>query len=67
MSFLPSLISNEHSNTNNRYGPSFNDVILKNVKLKRCILDGEIIAWDNEVEAYVPFGHNRTYFLFCFI
>ena len=43
-----------------KYGPSFNAIILKNVKLKRCILDGEIIAWDNEVKAYVPFGHNRT-------
>lgn len=26
----------------------------------QCILDGEILAWDDEVEAIMPFGDNRT-------
>jgi len=43
-----------------KYGPSFNAVVLRNVKMKQCILDGEIIAWDDEIKRYVPFGHNRT-------
>eukprot|EP00940_MAST-03C_sp_MAST-3C-sp2_P000867 g867.t1 len=43
-----------------KYGPSLAEWIRRCVTLKRCILDGEVMSWDNEMRGFVKFGHNRT-------
>jgi DNA ligase 4 len=35
------------------------DIIKRNVTVKSCILDGEVMAWDSEKEAFIPFGANK--------
>ncbi len=48
------------------YGPTVRDVILTNVSVEKCILDGELLAYDSgKVHAgglggLLPFGNNRT-------
>ncbi|CAN0103826.1 unnamed protein product, partial [Phaeothamnion confervicola] len=43
-----------------KYGPALTQWILKNVRAERCILDGEVAAWDDDRRCLVEFGHNRT-------
>ncbi|KAL9646067.1 hypothetical protein ABK040_007947 [Willaertia magna] len=45
------------------YGNKFTSTILKQVKAKSCILDGEMLVWNKELEAFKEFGHNRTFAL----
>ena len=47
----------------NLYGPKFSPFIRSNVKAKVCILDGEFLVWNKELEAFKEFGHNRTHAL----
>jgi DNA ligase 4 len=35
------------------------DIIMRNVTVPNCILDGEVMAWDNDAESFVPFGGNK--------
>ena len=35
------------------------DIIKKNITVKSCILDGEVMAWDSENETMIPFGSNK--------
>ena len=35
------------------------DIILRNVSVSSCILDGEVMAWDNDEGSFVPFGSNK--------
>jgi hypothetical protein len=43
-----------------KYGPAIGKKILDAVKCRRCILDGEILAYDKTLGTYLPFGQNRT-------
>ena len=45
------------------YGPKFSPIIRNNIKAKVCILDGEFLIWNTELEAFKEFGHNRTHAL----
>mmetsp|Transcript_30578 Transcript_30578/g.48990 ORF Transcript_30578/g.48990 Transcript_30578/m.48990 type:complete len:958 (-) Transcript_30578:123-2996(-) len=35
------------------------------IKVDKCILDGEVLHWDNETKKYVPFGTNKTVAAMC--
>jgi ATP-dependent DNA ligase len=34
--------------------------IVRRVNCESCIIDGEVCAWDEENNTFIPFGHNRT-------
>jgi ATP-dependent DNA ligase len=34
-------------------------IIVKNVNVSTCILDGEVMSWDNVNGTFIPFGSNR--------
>ena len=36
------------------------DDVIANVQCEACILDGEVCAWDDSTQRFIPFGHNRT-------
>ena len=38
------------------YGPKLNDYLTQAIKVKQCILDGEIIVWDLNEKKCCPFG-----------
>lgn len=42
------------------YGPVLAPLIMQNVNATNCILDGEMMAWDNHTKQFVKFGHNKT-------
>lgn len=35
------------------------EIIKMSFNISSCILDGEVVAWDNEKESFLPFGCNR--------
>jgi ATP-dependent DNA ligase len=35
------------------------NIIMKNVNVSTCILDGEVMSWDNFNGTFIPFGSNR--------
>jgi DNA ligase 4 len=34
--------------------------VIENVQCESCVLDGEVCAWDDSTQRFIPFGHNRT-------
>ncbi|CAM9390379.1 unnamed protein product [Phaeothamnion confervicola] len=44
-----------------QYGPALTPWVLKNVKAERCILDGEVAAWDDDRGCLLDFGLNRRH------
>eukprot|EP00904_Undaria_pinnatifida_P001070 jgi/Undpi1/10964/HiC_scaffold_30.g13265.m1 len=44
-----------------KYGPVLTPLILAGVSAHKCILDGEVVTWDDATGSMVPFGSNRTY------
>lgn len=34
--------------------------IVKSVNCDACIIDGEVCGWDDEIQRFIPFGHNKT-------
>lgn len=42
------------------YVKSFEHVIKDQFICDSCILDGEMMAWDQDLKAFIPFGSNRT-------
>jgi len=36
------------------------DDIIENVQCEACILDGEVCAWEESTQQFIPFGQNRT-------
>ncbi|KAL0480389.1 DNA ligase [Acrasis kona] len=45
------------------YGHKFNRTIMKCVKIKDCILDGEMLVYSKDLGGFKEFGHNRTFAL----
>mmetsp|Transcript_1371 Transcript_1371/g.3683 ORF Transcript_1371/g.3683 Transcript_1371/m.3683 type:complete len:863 (+) Transcript_1371:71-2659(+) len=46
-----------------QYAPSgsmMRNILLANVKGRQIVLDGEMLAWDEDEEAFIPFGSNRS-------
>lgn len=43
-----------------KYGKAIASYVRRHVTMKSCILDGEMMSWDDTAKAYVKFGHNRT-------
>jgi len=41
------------------YGPKISQHIKDNVDAQACILDGEMVVWDNEKKQVAPFGLNQ--------
>eukprot|EP01022_Parablepharisma_sp_SALTPOND_P026654 TRINITY_DN64553_c0_g1_i1.p1 TRINITY_DN64553_c0_g1~~TRINITY_DN64553_c0_g1_i1.p1 ORF type:complete len:880 (-),score=84.68 TRINITY_DN64553_c0_g1_i1:2791-5430(-) len=41
------------------YGPKMGKIIQQNVSANTCILDGEMVVWDNSKNALIPFGQNK--------
>mmetsp|Transcript_60733 Transcript_60733/g.69397 ORF Transcript_60733/g.69397 Transcript_60733/m.69397 type:complete len:784 (+) Transcript_60733:504-2855(+) len=44
----------------NIYGPKMSETIQKNLNCRACILDGEMIVYDEHEGTIVPFGSNKT-------
>ncbi|GAQ80116.1 ATP-dependent DNA ligase [Klebsormidium nitens] len=42
------------------YRGAIGDDIIKQTKSSRCILDGEIVVWNNVLKSFTPFGTNKT-------
>ena len=42
------------------YVSVFEDIIRENFTCESCILDGELMAWDETENKFIPFGKNRT-------
>lgn len=45
------------------YSKKFNQIIIEHVKSHSCILDGEMMIWNNELGAFKEFRNNRTFSL----
>ncbi|XP_057486058.1 DNA ligase 4 isoform X2 [Actinidia eriantha] len=41
------------------YGHSMSDVIMQNILVERCILDGEMLVWDTSMKRFTEFGSNQ--------
>jgi ATP-dependent DNA ligase len=41
------------------YGPKISQYIKDNVDAQACILDGQMVVWDNEKKQVGPFGLNQ--------
>lgn len=41
------------------YGHGMSDIILQNVLVDRCILDGEMLVWDTSLNCFAEFGSNQ--------
>eukprot|EP00903_Cladosiphon_okamuranus_P009258 g8834.t1 len=44
-----------------KYGAALTPQILAGVSAHKCVLDGEVVTWDDNSGSMVPFGNNRTY------
>eukprot|EP00752_Nemacystus_decipiens_P016381 g14643.t1 len=44
-----------------KYGAVLTPQILAGVSAHKCVLDGEVVTWDDNTGSMVPFGSNRTY------
>lgn len=42
------------------YAPSMRNVLLEGLRGRQAVLDGEMLAWDETEQAFVPFGSNRS-------
>jgi len=42
------------------YLPNMRQYIKSNILAEQCILDGEMLAWDDLTKSFIPFGTNRT-------
>ena len=52
------LFSRNGTDYTDYYSPLAN-IIKMSVNVSSCILDGEVLGWDNENESFLPFGGNR--------
>merc|ERR1719383_66370 len=43
-----------------QYAPTMRGIFLHGVLGRQAVLDGEMLAWDELEEVFMPFGHNRT-------
>ncbi|XP_030535631.1 DNA ligase 4 isoform X2 [Rhodamnia argentea] len=41
------------------YGPGMSDIIINNIVVDRCILDGEMLVWDKSANRFAEFGSNQ--------
>ncbi|KAJ7979399.1 DNA ligase [Quillaja saponaria] len=41
------------------YGPGMSDIIVQNILVDRCILDGEMLVWDKSLNRFAEFGSNQ--------
>ncbi|KAJ9141313.1 hypothetical protein P3X46_031861 [Hevea brasiliensis] len=41
------------------YGHGMSDLIIQNVLVDRCILDGEMLVWDSSLNRFAEFGSNQ--------
>ncbi|XP_052198672.1 DNA ligase 4 [Diospyros lotus] len=41
------------------YGHSMSDIVMQNVLVDRCILDGEMLVWDTSMNRFAEFGSNQ--------
>nr|XP_023914972.1 DNA ligase 4 [Quercus suber] len=41
------------------YGHGMSDIIVQNVLVDRCILDGEMLVWDTSLNRFAEFGSNQ--------
>ncbi|KAM7512669.1 hypothetical protein LguiB_011544 [Lonicera macranthoides] len=41
------------------YGHAMSDIIMQNVLVDRCILDGEMLVWDTSMNRFAEFGSNQ--------
>ncbi|XP_030952468.1 DNA ligase 4 [Quercus lobata] len=41
------------------YGHGMSDIIIQNVLVDRCILDGEMLVWDTSLNRFAEFGSNQ--------
>ncbi|CAM9320873.1 unnamed protein product [Ectocarpus sp. 12 AP-2014] len=44
-----------------KYGAALTPHIVGGVSAHKCVLDGEVVTWDDNTGSMVPFGSNRTY------
>eukprot|EP00929_Paragymnodinium_shiwhaense_P090125 TRINITY_DN50336_c0_g1_i1.p1 TRINITY_DN50336_c0_g1~~TRINITY_DN50336_c0_g1_i1.p1 ORF type:complete len:939 (-),score=205.44 TRINITY_DN50336_c0_g1_i1:140-2860(-) len=42
------------------YAPTMKNVLLSGVNGRRVVLDGEMLAWDENEQSFIAFGSNRT-------
>lgn len=41
------------------YGHAMSDIVIQNVMVDRCILDGEMLVWDTSLNRFAEFGSNQ--------
>ncbi|KAH7572526.1 hypothetical protein JRO89_XS04G0270500 [Xanthoceras sorbifolium] len=41
------------------YGPAMSNIIVQNILVDRCILDGEMLVWDTSLNRFAEFGSNQ--------
>lgn len=54
------LFSRNGVNVTHLYGPKLGETLMKSVKAKKVVLDGELMALDTLTGQFLPFGHNKT-------
>lgn len=42
------------------YAPTMRKILLEGLLGRQAVLDGEMLAWDEKEQAFVPFGNNRS-------
>jgi DNA ligase 4 len=55
------LFSRKGNNVTSIYGDAIVPTILSNVNCESCILDGEIIVWDQNTQSFMEFGTLKFY------
>ncbi|KAJ0090370.1 hypothetical protein Patl1_14147 [Pistacia atlantica] len=41
------------------YGHAMSNIIVQNILVDRCILDGEMLVWDTSLNRFAEFGSNQ--------
>ncbi|KAJ1378207.1 Nucleic acid-binding, OB-fold [Sesbania bispinosa] len=41
------------------YAPAMSEIIIQNILVDRCILDGEMLVWDTSLNRFADFGSNQ--------
>jgi ATP-dependent DNA ligase len=59
-SIQPVTLITRNGNYYCEHYPAIANSIKNIIKVDKCILDGEIIAWDDENKNFLAFGENRT-------
>lgn len=55
------IFSRKGNDVTDEYGDHIIPHIKSHVKVSRCILDGELLLWDSNLDRWEPFGQHKTF------